>query len=171
MFCPRCARQVSEGQRYCGFCANPLDASAIASMRDNPPSAKPAPAAERFFLQNLNGVSVSNLRFVTTGVTYAMANVSSVRLQARGPDRGAPGFMLLVFLIWMAVAARPPMSGSVYVAGAGFVACLVWLALQKTHFVIRVQGGGGESDALDSTDRAFVQQVVGALEQAIIARG
>jgi hypothetical protein len=100
-----------------------------------------------------------------------MANVSSVRLQARGPDRGAPGFMLLVFLIWMAVAARPPMSGSVYVAGAGFVACLVWLALQKTHFVIRVQGGGGESDALDSTDRAFVQQVVGALEQAIIARG
>jgi hypothetical protein len=53
----------------------------------------------------------------------------------------------------------------------GVIASLVWLGAQKTHFVVRVQGGGGESEPLSSTDRAYVQQVVAALEHAIIARG
>ena len=174
MFCPHCGKQTNETDQYCRNCAGPLRVSAMPSVGAPSSMARSGAVAEVFFLQNSKGVTVSNLRFVTTGVTYAMANVSSVRLEARSPKRSGPLLILIASFLWWVLMGHPhPGAGHMgaYYPVCGVIASLTWLGAQKTHFFVRVQGGGGESDALSSTDRAYVQQVVAALEQAIIARG
>jgi Family of unknown function (DUF6232) len=171
MFCPQCGRELANEGRFCRYCGKALDPTPPSRPdpgADNPPSLS---TEECFFIKTAE-VLVSNLRFATPAATYAMANVSSVRLEIRRPKRTGPLIAALICTIWLGLAAvPPPPSGGVYFAGAGLLASVGSLLAMRTRFVVRVRGGGGESDGLISTNRVLAEQVVQALQQAIVARG
>ena len=167
--CPFCAEPVREAATICRHCNRTVSPSAQEATDTS------VPQEERVFFED-EDVSVSNLRFVsrTTKTTIAMANVSSVRLVEQPPSRTAPGLLLLACLVWMSIAfclnpAAAP--DNLYLPGAGFALSLIWLAVQRGEYVVWIQAAGGESKPVRSANRQFVQKVVSAVEQAIIARG
>lgn len=137
---------------------------------------------ERIFF-NEGGVSVSNARFVVNGQTYAMNAVTSVKQAINQPAHMGPLFLGLLGLIVFALGF-PQQAGSTAIAspsfnqisamvfGAAIVAFSVFWGLQeKPDYIVVLSTSSGESQALKSTDRLYVQSVIGALNQSIVHRG
>ncbi|MCA6217776.1 hypothetical protein KGA65_14655 [Ideonella sp. B7] len=110
------------------------------------------------------GVKVTNARFVVDGQTFAMGNVTSVKPVEVRPSRVGP---LLVGIF-----------GAVFLLGANYIIALVLLALaaawwhgQKTMFHIMLRTSGGETKALSTHQRNYLEQVTQALNEAIVHRG
>src|SRR5580692_2276917 len=83
--CPDCGRQVSDAAPACPGCGRPFQATGAfgppAPAAYGPPpgyAALPQPAAEMVLFQD-HLVTVTNMRAILPGVTYAMANITSVR--------------------------------------------------------------------------------------------
>lgn len=108
-------------------------------------------------------VKVTNARFVVDGQTYAMNGVTSVRRFEKSPARGLP--------IGVGIIGIVAMSGSVIVGLLLLAAAIgIWVS-QKTEFSVLLSSASGEARALSSKDRSYIDQVVEALNTAIIQRG
>lgn len=114
-----------------------------------------------FFHQG--SVKVTSARFINGGQTYAMSNVTSVKTFAQKPSRAAGIFVVLVGA--MALAAS-------VLVGALIVGLAVYfLYQQKTMYHIMLSTSAGESSALSTDHREYVEEIVDALNQAIVHRG
>jgi len=136
--------------------------------------------AEQTFFES-GGITVTQARFVVRGQTYAMQGVTSVRRQVEveEPSKGC-SIALIAFGALSVLAGFIAFSESV---GAGFVTLLVgvaivfggikWFQSKKatTTYIVTLNSASGESRALESEDQAFIDQIVTALNNAIIARG
>ena len=119
---------------------------------------------QNFF--NQNGVTVTNARAIIGGTTYSMANITSVSLGMKPASRG--GGILLAMIGGLIAAASD--------GGKGFgvlmlLVGIAWAVLAKADYIVKLGSAGGETHALTSTDKPFIEQVVGALNNAIIHRG
>ena len=108
-------------------------------------------------------VKVTNSRFISGSQTYAMGNVTSVKAFEKKPNRLAG---ILVLIIGLAVAISTPAVGLVVAAAAAFY--LYW---QKTIYHVMLATSGGETSALKTYQREYLDKVVSALNQAIVHRG
>ena len=114
-----------------------------------------------FFSQN--DVKVTNARFITGGQTYVMSNVTSVKTFVEQPKR----FGLIVMLgIGLLVATQSLMVGGVIAA----IAVLVLYSQRATYHVM-LSTSSGETSALKTFQREYLNDVVSALNQAIVHRG
>jgi hypothetical protein len=129
---------------------------------------------ERVFF-NENGVLVSNARFVTKTATYALAQISSVRM-ATVQTGGGPVAYLLTAVAGIAAAAlfgfmHFPLG---FMAGAavGFVG-LVGAPFAKKTFAhhIFITTSAGEVPGLFDNDEALIGRIHDALMRSIIERG
>jgi len=118
-------------------------------------------AEEKVFFEE-RGVKVTNARFVIGGETHSMSGVTSVRSQANKINR-KPLFILAAI---GAVAAIFHWIGFVLIAGA-----VAWWFLQKQTYSVILSSASGNQDALTSPDLPFIQNVVNALNDAIVHRG
>ena len=160
---------------------------------------------EQIFLQE-NGVTVSNVRFVTQAQTFAMQGITSVgRNVSRPSKKNTVGTMLfgaLMALIGLILVVGGELSGIIAVIlGVVMVALGLrrYLRLKPDHQVVlnasttagtsRTVGGGMLGDsfavgaavtgstsqnftiALSSKDGEFVNRVVEALNEVLVARG
>lgn len=110
------------------------------------------------------GVKVTNARFVVDGQTFAMGNVTSVKPVEVRPSRAGP---LLLGIV-----------GALFLLGASYIIAVVLLTLaaawwhgQKTMFHIMLRTSGGETKALSTNQRNYLEQVTQALNEAIVHRG
>ena len=117
---------------------------------------------EKVFFDEAN-VRVTNARFVNDGQTYAMSNVTSVKAFEDEPKR-VWAIVLLVLGVMFAITV--PYFGVPVALVALFI---LWR--QKTSYHVMLATSGGEVSALSSDDRGYVERVVSAINQAIIARG
>jgi hypothetical protein len=123
---------------------------------------------ERIFLEE-NGTTVTSARYVvSSNQTYAMSGVTSVKCWTK-PVNKIPGVLLiLIGLIVFFVAENA--AGRI-AGGASVIAGIVYLVLSKaTHFVM-IHSASGEAKATQSKDRAFINRVISALNDSIVARG
>ncbi|MFC7460738.1 DUF6232 family protein [Hydrogenophaga defluvii] len=119
---------------------------------------------EKSFFQH-DGVQVTNSRFVVDGQTYAMSNITSVKAWVNKPSRLWPVLLIIVGLL-------PVISGSkAYGALIFALAGVIWLLLQKTYYHVQLHTAGGETNALKSNQKEYVEKVVSAINEAIIHRG
>lgn len=127
-------------------------------------------ANETVYLQEA-GVTVTNARFVTADQTFAMRNVSAVKLTVQ-PARRMGGLIVGSILVLLGL---PALVAGVWALGlvlAPLGGLLVWLALRKQDgYAVVVTTNGGDAQALQHTDRGLIERVVAAINQAIIARG
>lgn len=121
-------------------------------------------AAAEHVLFREGSVTVTNARFIVSGQTYVMNGVTSIRSHRQEPSRALP-LLLCFFGLVLFI-------GDAYVWGvAAAAAGLAWLLAQKTQFTVVLSTAAGEQKALTSADRAFVQRIIDALNEAVIMRG
>lgn len=112
------------------------------------------------------GVSVSNARFIVHGQTYAMNNVTSVKQSVIEPSRAGPVILILLGLIIMLGG------GTGIVIGLATIALgIFWISKQKAIWIVDLNTASGETQALRSTNREYIDSVIHALNQSIIHRG
>lgn len=108
-------------------------------------------------------VKVTNARFITGGQTYAMNNVTSVKPFEQKPNRFWGVIALLVGLLTC---------GTSLVWGLTITAVAAYyLYQQKTIFQIILATSAGETKALTTYQRDYLNQIIRALNNAIVARG
>lgn len=129
---------------------------------------------EHVFFQE-GTVLVTNTRFVVGGQTFAMANVTSARVQFRSLA-GAATLLLLVGVSTIGLGALMTMragGGSMLICSAtGFVMIAIGLLLWKfgSSADLFLGTAGGERPALRGKPE-FIQRVAAAVSDAIVSRG
>lgn len=113
------------------------------------------------------GVSVSNARFIVSGQTYAMSAVTSVKQAINEPSRAGPILFGIVGLLICFIG-----NITAIVIGLLMIAvAIAWGSQQKPEYIVVLSTSSGESQALKSNNKSYVESVVGALNQSIIHRG
>lgn len=120
---------------------------------------------ERVFFEH-DGVKITNARFVVDGQTYAMSNITSVKTGSEGPPQTGPA---ILFLVGLFVAPHTALSA---VIGIALIALAIyWGYQQKPTYHVVLMTSGGEAKALKTREKPYVEQVVSALNDAIVSRG
>jgi hypothetical protein len=117
---------------------------------------------ERTFFE-YEDVKVTNARFVSGSQTYAMSNVTSVKAFEQKPNR-----------FWGIVALLVGLVMTPSTAGVGLIivaAAIFYLYQQKTVYHVMLATAGGETSALKTYQREYLNKVVSALNEAIVHRG
>jgi hypothetical protein len=118
--------------------------------------------SEQLFFEH-DGVKITNTRFIVDGQTFAMANVTSVKTRERRPNRLLPVVFLLAGLVGL---FTEPFGGVLVIVIAAF-----WLWKQETLYYVVLRTAGSETNALTTNQRSYLEEVVGALNAAIVWRG
>lgn len=109
------------------------------------------------------GVRITNTRFIVDGQTFAMNNITSVKPLEKKPSRMLPAALVII-------GALPAINGT-YGGLALSLIGVVWLLLQKTVYHVMLHTAGGETSALKTYQKEYLQKVVTALNNAIVHRG
>lgn len=128
--------------------------------------------AEEVILENGN-VRITNLRATFGAKTYALSGVTSVEMAVKPPATRWSFALLLVGIMLVAVAFTSISDyvsclavGAIFVLGGG-----MGLFTAKPKYVVRIASASGETDALISEDKTYIEGIVNAMNQAIVKRG
>lgn len=123
---------------------------------------------EKVFFEH-GGVKVTNARFMVDGKMFAMNNVTSVGSTQKKPSRLGGILVLVIGLAMMSAGVNNATSmglGLLFAAAAAY-----YLYQQKTAYSIVLSTAGGETAALTTDEKAYLDRVVAALNEAIVQRG
>jgi hypothetical protein len=119
---------------------------------------------EVMFYQD-GAVTVSQARFITNSKTYAMRNISSVHIFEIVKSRKLPVILILIGFFML-------FSDDTRIAGiVTFSLGILLLFFIKNEFAVRISTNSGEANSIVSKDKAYIQNIVNALNEAIIHRG
>ena len=112
-----------------------------------------------------------------------MSGVTAVGISKRSPNRLFAVFCLLLTVptLWYQISEYGPKLGlalwdypepgiPMTCALLGCV-CVLWLLVARTWYSLTLMTASGESTAMQSKNRALIQSVTRALNDAIVARG
>jgi nicotinamide riboside transporter PnuC len=135
-------------------------------------------AEEKIFLDQ-NGVSVSNLRMMYAGQTYAMRGITSVKLSEEKPSMNGPIVLIVIASLFLIADINTvKTTGDI----KGMVVSLILLAYgvfwwqtkkqtKKTEYSVLLTSASGEKKTYTSNDKEFVIKIVTAINNAIVDRG
>ncbi|EOZ3812814.1 DUF6232 family protein [Citrobacter youngae] len=123
--------------------------------------------SEKEFYRNGN-VSISNSRFIVGTTTYAMNGVTSVKRGQNEPSKAAPVIVGLIGVVMVFAASTFLFKG---IGALVALACIAWFKSLKTEYLVFLNSSSGESQALASTDKEYIDQVIHNLNESIIHRG
>jgi len=119
---------------------------------------------ELTFYQDVN-VTVTQSRFVTNSKTYAMRNISSVHIFEIIKSKTLP-VVMIIFGSMMLFSDASRVFGFILLA----IGILI-LVSTKNEFSVRISTNSGEINSIVSKDRSYIQNIVNALNDAIVFRG
>ncbi|SEK65149.1 hypothetical protein SAMN04487787_1037 [Kosakonia sacchari] len=117
---------------------------------------------------NNGNVSITNSRFMVGSTTYAMNGVTSVKRGQTKPSKVAPVILAIIGLIMLFAAATLMFKG---IGILLVVIAVAWFKSIKPEYIVFLNSASGESQALSSTDRKYIDDVIKSLNDAIIHRG
>jgi len=123
---------------------------------------------ERVLFQK-SGIFVSNSRFVVASQTFAMRNITSVRVEKQTPALAIPGFLML---LGIALALIGFISGGVPLGVIGVVALVIgvyWAWNSKDTFKVVLTTTAGEVVAYESYDTQLIADIIKSLNDSIAA--
>ena len=117
------------------------------------------PQTEQVFF-NDDGIYVTNTRLVSSFGTFTMAQITSVRTEQHTtqPDNTLALVLIIAGLFCLFITT---------------VIGIIMMARNKpvTTYAVCVGSASGEQRAIESPDREYIDRIVQAVNQAIVARG
>ena len=166
--CRECNESVSTEALACPHCGAPQPRSAPSTL---PVQTQPIQQDETAIYSD-SVVAVTRTRVIIGGTTYALRNVTSVRM-AFTPPRVGRAIALLVFGLLVLLATFMPFNdakappGIYIVAGAIISVAILWIITAKTRFHVGLSTTSGELHVLTSKEKAYVERVVRSINHAI----
>jgi len=121
-----------------------------------------------------NNVSVTTARIIITGTTYALRNITSVKMTMTPADQGC-AIVLLIFGILVllgAVGAFSARAGSgmvtLFFAGGIIAGAILWLRSCKPSYHVAIASASGEAHAFTSKDKSYIEKIVASINDAIV---
>ena len=121
-----------------------------------------------------NNVNITTARIIISGTTYALRNITSVKMTMTPAKQGCAITLLVVGIVAL-LGSFGAFSSDV---GEGFVGLLVaagiiagagfWLRSCKADYHVAIASASGEAHALTSKDKAYIEKVVSSINDAII---
>jgi hypothetical protein len=134
---------------------------------------KPHAITEQVLLDK-SGVFVSNSRFVYDGQTYAMSNVTSVKTGMQTPSKTGPFISMIIGGVIVLFGFSDFKDYGVVAMIIGlvifFLGLIVFRSRVPTYFVI-LNSASGEHKSKPSVVLSDIEEIVAALNQAIVIRG
>lgn len=121
-------------------------------------------ATEVSFYRDAN-VVVTQSRFVTDAKTYTMRNISSVHVFEVVASKKLPVIIGSIGLV-VCLGSESRIFGAIMLV----TGIALFFAI-KNSFAVRISTNSGEANSIISKDRAYIQKIVNALNEAIIYRG
>jgi len=122
-------------------------------------------------------VRVTNARIIIGGTTYALRNITSVKVASTPPKKGGANklffFSALGFiggLVWFFVGGDPRTPSLILIAASAIFAVLsiLWSRSLKTMYHLMVTSSSQEVDALSSFDKDYISIIVEKINEAIV---
>ncbi len=118
-----------------------------------------------------NQVSISTSRIVIGSTTYALRNITSVKIGSTAAKRGCAIIMLVFVPIVLIVGISgggdnflPGLIWAVILGVGGFF----WLRACKDDHHVLISSSSGEAKALTSKDKSYIEKIVAAINDAFI---
>jgi hypothetical protein len=121
-----------------------------------------------------NNVSITTARVIVFGTTYALRNITSVKMTETAGNSGCAVAPIVVGLISFSVAVisiannTGPVLLPLLIAGGLLAGGMAWLRSVKPTFHVTIASSSGEIRALSSLNRPYIETIVGAINEAII---
>lgn len=167
-FCATCGNEVPAAAGFCANCG-----TSAAGTSSNVTVAKPSVVSEQVIF-NQNGIFVSKSRFIDGGQTYAMAGVTSVKMYVETPSIKGPIAAMVIGIFFLLGGLESLFRGNiaVFLFGVVLFSLGLWIFKKRVPvYRVLLHSSSGEQKASASQSKEFIEQVIAALNQAIVARG
>lgn len=128
---------------------------------------------EATFYTDEQGVSVTSARLIVGSKTYAMRNITSVATRRSGPSYVGPvvAGLLGVGLVLAGFAVNPRNASDI-IFGALIVSLgVLWARVLRPDHHLQISSSAGESSALASKKKDYIDGIAHAINEAVIHRG
>ncbi|MFZ1219805.1 MAG: DUF6232 family protein [Chthoniobacterales bacterium] len=117
-----------------------------------------------------NNVSISTSRITAGGTTYALRNVSSVKMTTTPAKKGCAVALIIVGLIWgfAIIGSKGGALGAIVLGGACVAGGILWLRAAKDDYHVAITSNAGEVKAFTSKDRSYIEKLVAAVNEAMV---
>lgn len=169
--CRECGESVSTEAVFCPHCGALQQPPMPPRIPVQPP---PAHRIQEETIFSDNVVVVTNLRIIIGGATYALRNITSVKMLFTPPRLTKPILLLIVGLMillatFMPINENAPAPAGAYViAGAMIVGAILWMRRAKTKYHVGLLSTSGEVQVLTSKNRTYIEQIVLRINEAIV---
>jgi len=119
---------------------------------------------------NDNVISVTSSRVILGATTYALRNVSSVKMLFDPPKRMIEIILIAIGIISLIIGIAMDKGGGVCI-GLGIILGIlggILFSIKKTTYYVQLGTNAGESRAYSSVNQQHIQEVVNAINEAII---
>lgn len=120
--------------------------------------------AEQIFFENGN-ITINQEQFIVENQTFEMASITSLKIETSPPSKRLSGNIAIVGALCFSLTEFFFIIGLLLLG----VAFFLWKKA-KPHYSIILNTRAGEKQALVSDDKEYIDQVVSALNQALISR-
>jgi hypothetical protein len=117
-----------------------------------------------------NNVSVSTSRIAVGGTTYALRNISSVKMATTPAKTGCAIALIIVGIIWAIaiIGSKGGALGAIILGGGCIAVGVFWLRAARADYHVAITSNAGEVRALTSKDRTYIQKIVDSINEAIV---
>lgn len=167
--CRECGKSISTEAAACPQCGAP--------QQQTLPPIQQRQGIQEETLHADGYVSVTTARVIIRGTTYALRNITSVRMVVTPPSPRKTGcaIVLLFFGVVLLLGSfvnfsQDVISGIVLLIFAGAVigGAILWMPSLKTVYHVAIASSSGEANALSSKDRAYIERIVNRINVAIV---
>lgn len=113
------------------------------------------------------GVTVTSKRLIVQSQTFAVSGITSVKLGIDQPSKVIPILLIAIGGLGCVAGIK---DGILNVWTFLFVFGVAWMLTLKTKYTVLLATASGESKAVVSENKEFIEQIVAGLNKAIIER-
>ncbi|MGQ0526031.1 MAG: DUF6232 family protein [Betaproteobacteria bacterium] len=126
---------------------------------------------ERVFYHQA-GITVTNARFVVGAQTFAMRNITSVRLHVKDQSNAGEGWVMAFGIAFALIGFSGAGGLGFGVVGLAVLCTGIYLIWNKKRiYQVVLTTSAGETSAYQSTDQQLIADIVKALNDSMVARG
>lgn len=119
-------------------------------------------------------VSVTTARVIISGTTYALHNITSVKMTFTPAKKGC-AVTLLIVSIWGLLGAGGAFSksvgtglGGLFLTGGIIAGAIAWMCACKPDYHVAIASSSGEAHVLTSKDKGYIEKIVASINDAIV---